>query len=370
VVVAIVCAAAYITTAGQSALPPVMRGDHYTPLLPVVVGSVWLISFAALISLWWRRPHSLLDIWLLVVLWAWMLDIALSAMLNAGRFDLGFYAGPIYGLLAASLVLLVLLIEIGALYGRLTYAFAAEREVRNRQLHEMQLELIHASRMTEPGQMASALAHEVNQPLTAVGNYVRAGRRMIQVGDTAKVDEALQKAAEQIDRAHGVIQRLRQLVKKEPGERRPEDIDQVIEEAAAFALIGRNGRETQLATEFDRTAPQVLIDKVQIQQVLLNLIRNALEAMQGSRRRDLVIRTDAKDRMVEVSVLDAGPGLSSEVRHRLFQPFVTTKAAGMGVGLSICNSIVIAHGGRMWADDNLSGGTAFHFTVPAADLRS
>ena len=158
---------------------------------------------------------------------AWLFDIALSAVLNAGRFDLGFYAGRLYGLMAATLVLLVLLIETGAVYARLARSFEAERDVRDRQLHELQSELIHVSRLTELGQMVSALAHEVNQPLTAAGSYVRAGRRLVQAGDVAKADEALQKGVDQVTRASQVIQRLRQFVKKADGQRSAEDIRQI-----------------------------------------------------------------------------------------------------------------------------------------------
>ena len=156
----------------------------------------------------------MLDVWLMVVMSAWLFDIALSAMLNAGRFDLGFYAGRVYGLMAATLVLLVLLIETGAVYARLARSYEAERDVRDQQLHELQSELIHVSRLTELGQMVSALAHEVNQPLTAAGSYVRAGRRLVQAGEVAKADEALQKGVDQVTRASQVIQRLRQFVKK------------------------------------------------------------------------------------------------------------------------------------------------------------
>ena len=241
------------------------------------------------------------------------------------------------------------------------------RDVRDRQLLELQSELIHVSRLTELGQMVSAIAHEVNQPLTAAGSYVRAGRRLVQAGDVAKADEALRKGVDQVTRASQVIQRLRQFAKKADGQRGVEDIRQVVEEAAALALLGAEGRGVRLEMEFAPDTPPVFIDKVQIQQVLLNLIRNAVEAMQSSPRRELTIRTTVSvDGMVEVSVTDSGPGLAADVRDKLFQPFVTTKPAGMGVGLSICRGIVEAHGGRMWLADNPGGGAAFHFTLPVA----
>jgi signal transduction histidine kinase len=366
-VVALVASAAVLTTVGHKLLPAIMHGDGYTPVLPAATGTVLAITLLALFWLWKRRPHSVLDVWLMVVMSAWLFDIALSAMLNAGRFDFGFYAGRVYGLLSAALVLLVLLIETGAVYARLARSFAAETSVREQRLREVQAELIHVSRLTELGQMVSGLAHEVNQPLTAVGSYVRAGRRLVVAGDAAKADEALQKAADQVTRASQVIQRLRQFVKKADGQHDSEDVRQTIEEAAALALLGAEGRGVQLAMDFAADLPAVLIDKVQIQQVLLNLMRNAVEAMHGSSRRELRISTRmSSDDQVEVSVADSGPGLPEVVREKLFQPFVTTKPSGMGVGLSICRGIVEAHGGRMWLADRPGGGADFRFTLPVA----
>ncbi len=306
----------------------------------------------------------MLDVWLMVVISAWLFDLALSAVLNAGRFDVGFYIGRVYGLVAATLVLLVLLIETGAVYARLALSYEVERDVRDRQLHELQSELIHVSRLTELGQMVSALAHEVNQPLAAAGTYVSAGRRLLQAGDTAKADEVLQKGVEQVTRASQVIQRLRQFVRKADGQRSAEDVRQVIEEAAALALLGAEARGIRMELDLARDTSPVFIDKVQIQQVLLNLIRNAVEAMQSSPRRELNIGAMlSAGGMVEVSVADSGPGVAADVRGKLFQPFVTTKSSGLGVGLSICRSIVEAQGGRMWFADNPDGGAEFRFTL-------
>jgi two-component system sensor kinase FixL len=303
----------------------------------------------------------------MVVMSAGLFEIGLSAALNAGRFDLRFYAGRLYGLMASTLVLLVLLIKTGAVYARMAQSFEVERDVRDRQLLELQSELIHVSRLTELGQMVSAIAHEVNQPLTAAGSYVRAGRRLVQAGDVAKADEALRKGVDQVTRASQVIQRLRQFAKKADGQRGVEDIRQVVEEAAALALLGPEGRAVRLEMDLASDMPPVFIDKVLVQQVLLNLIRNAVEAMQSSPRRELTITTTASvDRMVEVSVTDSGPGVPADIRAKLFQPFVTSKPAGMGVGLSICRGIVEAQGGRMWLAENPSGGAAFHFTLPVA----
>jgi signal transduction histidine kinase len=364
VVVALVCGATLLVTVGHHLLPQIMRGDGYTPVLPIATATVCTITLVALLLLWKRPPYSVLDVWLMVAMSAWLFDIGLSAMLNAGRFDFGFYAGRVYGLLAATLVLLILLIETGAVYARLAQSFVVETKLQERRLQELQAELIHVSRLTELGQMVSALAHEVNQPLTAVGSYVRAGRRLLLGGQTKKCAEALQKAGDQVTRASQVIQRLRQFVRKAEVQRGAEDVVEMVEEAAALALLG-SGRGVRLTTEFARNLPSVFIDKVQIQQVLLNLIRNAVEAMHDSPRRELLIKAMlSAGGVVEISVADSGPGLPQRVREKLFQPFITTKPTGMGVGLSICRGIIEAHGGRMWLSDASAAGADFHFTLP------
>lgn len=366
IAVAVIAAGAtLLTTVGHDLLPAIMQGDQYTPLLPNIVSSVWLLGVLALFGPWKRRPHSALDLWLMVVLVVRLFDIALGAMLNAGRFDIGFYAGRIFGLMGSSLVLIVLLVETGALYAQLARSFEIERDDRARELREVQAELIHVSRLTELGQMVSALAHEVNQPLAAVGSYVRGGLRLLRAGDIARADEAMQKASDQVTRASQVIERLRQFVKKDDNDRAAVDVRETIEEAVALALLGAEGRKVRLEMGFPPDIPLVFIDKIRVQQVLLNLVRNSVEAMQGCERRELAVRAISNGGAVEVSVTDSGPGLPANVREKLFQPFVTTKESGMGVGLSICRSIIEAQGGRLWLADSPLG-AAFHFTLPVA----
>jgi two-component system, sensor histidine kinase and response regulator len=369
IVLALVVALTALATAGHGMLPAVMRQSHYTPIEIFVISTVWLLSLVALLVLWRKRPQSVLDLWLMVVMCAWLFDIALSAMLNAGRFDLGFYSGRLYGLAAASFVLAVLLLDTGALYARLVRSMEAERRERERRLHQVQSELIHVGRVSEMGQMVSALAHEVNQPLTAINNYLRAGQRLTEAGQAAKARTTLEKAAEQTVRAIQIIQRLRDFVKKGETEKRAEDLPETIEEARSLALIGARRHDVEVELRLHPEASAALIDKIQIQQVLLNLVRNAIEAMAESPRRSVVIATaPASGGMIEVSVADTGPGLAAEVREKLFQPFVTTKGGGMGVGLSICRSIIEAHDGRLWAADNPDGGTVFRFTLPRARM--
>ncbi len=244
----------------------------------------------------------------------------------------------------------------------------SERQRTLRRVQELQAELSHVSRLTEMGQMAAGLAHEVNQPLTAAANYLQAGRRLLGNAESvARAAGILDQALAQITRAAEIIARLRAFVRRGAGERRPERLAAVIEEAAALALIGAKEQGVQVLLRVMPDLPQVSIDKVQVQQVAVNLLRNAIEAMTGSPRRELTITLEpAADGMVAVHIADTGPGIAPEIAARLFQPFVTTKAQGMGVGLWICRSIVEGHGGRLWAEPNPAGGTIFSFTAPGA----
>lgn len=238
-----------------------------------------------------------------------------------------------------------------------------ERQQRERRLGELQSELIHVTRLNELGQMASALAHEVNQPLTAMTNYLNGLRRLLAAGNRQAAEQAMERIAEQADRAREIIRGLRTLVRKGETEKRVESLPKTIEEASALALVGM-GQRLKLEISIADDAAEAVIDKTQIQQVLLNLIRNAAEAMAGSPRRELSITTARAAGMVEISVADTGPGLPVSVRAHLFQPFVTTKPTGMGVGLSVCRTIVEAHGGELRAEDANGGGTVFRLTVP------
>jgi len=237
-------------------------------------------------------------------------------------------------------------------------------------VRQLQRELNHVSRLSTMGEMATGLAHELNQPLTAMMNYVRASRRLLDgaAGNGSdKTYEYMDKAIVQADRAGQIIHRLREFVRTGEGDRRLEDLNTVVQEAGALALT--DTAEMHISVEYDMAdpLPSVLIDKIQIQQVVFNLVRNAVEALAETDQRDLMIRTvRSADDALEVEVSDNGPGLPAKVSEQLFQPFVTTKAKGMGIGLSICRSIIDAHGGRLWATPRPNGGTTFHFTVPVA----
>ncbi len=248
----------------------------------------------------------------------------------------------------------------------------SQRQETEARLQELQSELVHISRLTAMGEMASTLAHELNQPLSAIANYIKGSRRLIENNAEAHLDrlrDALDKAGEQALRAGDIIRRLRDFVSRGESERRVESIAKLIEEASALALVGAKEHGVRVRFQFDNAHDLVLADKVQIQQVLLNLVRNAIEAMIDVEDRELVLSTaPAGEDMVEVSVTDTGPGLAEEVARQLFQPFVTTKRHGMGVGLSISRTIIQAHGGEIWAERNPAGGTVFRFTLASGKI--
>ncbi|MBO0759356.1 MAG: PAS domain S-box protein, partial [Bradyrhizobiaceae bacterium] len=204
-----------------------------------------------------------------------------------------------------------------------------ERQATEARLQELQSELVHISRLTALGEMASALAHELNQPLSAIANYMKGSRRLLEQRpdeQSALIRDAMDKAAEQAVRAGQIIRRLRDFVARGESERRVEDIRKLVEEASALALVGAKDSGVRVQFRFDPMIDSVLVDKVQIQQVLLNLMRNAIEAMEQSHQRDMIVCTEVKDGgMVEISVADTGAGIAPEIASQLFQPFMTTK---------------------------------------------
>lgn len=246
-----------------------------------------------------------------------------------------------------------------------------ERQATERRLQDLQADFIHVARLTALGEMASALAHELNQPLSAAANFLSGSVRLLNETPPRleRLKPALEQAGEQLLRAGQIIRKLRDFVSKGETERRPEQLPQLLEEAGALAMVGARDKGVRLTYAIDPAVGQVLVDKVQVQQVVLNLMRNAIDAMAEARTTGPQLRIAAwpfDDDMVEVVIADNGPGVAGSVADQLFQPFVTTKAEGMGIGLSISRTIVEAHGGRIWLAEAPGGGAEFHFTVRTA----
>ncbi len=261
--------------------------------------------------------------------------------------------------------------EVRSEEGRVFTGFVrdlTERQATEARLQELQSELVHMSRLTAMGEMASALAHELNQPLSAIANYLGGVKRILDRSENVepRVSDALDKAGEQALRAGEIIRRLRDFLSRGEGERRVVSLGKLVEEACALALVGAKERGVRVRYDFDDSIDRVLVDRVPVQQVVLNLVRNALDSMEDAARRELEVATRAHDGMAMVSVKDTGAGVADSAASRLFSPFVTTKPSGMGVGLSISRTIVEAHGGRIWMEPNPEGGAIFRFTMQIA----
>jgi PAS domain S-box-containing protein len=258
--------------------------------------------------------------------------------------------------------------ELAEALQRLTFE-AFERGRADARAQELQLELLHSSRLSAAGQMAGALAHELNQPLTAFTNSVNAARRLMANGARRPIEttrDILNEAADQALRAGEIIRRLREFVTRGETEMRVENLPALIREASDLASTGSARSGVQVRLSFDPDAATVLGNRIQLQQVMLNLIRNAHEAMAQSEWRELEVATARlDDASIEISVADRGSGLPDEIAEHLFEPFRTTKRSGMGLGLSICRSIVEAHGGKLQYQPNSGGGSIFRITLPA-----
>jgi two-component system sensor kinase FixL len=249
-----------------------------------------------------------------------------------------------------------------------------ERQQTLLRLQDLQSELAHVGRVSEMGTLASSLAHELNQPLTAVSSYCESARDLLEkASDPATLElvhEAMDEAARQAIRAGQIVRRLRDFMSHGETERHVESLQRLINEANALALVGSREHQIDVQLSLDPRSDLVFVDRIQVQQVLVNLIRNAIDAMIDAPVRKLTIGTARKEGMTLVSVEDTGSGISEPIAEQLFQPFVTSKPGGMGIGLSICRTIVEAHGGHIWFERREDGGTAFHFTLPSGEAKT
>ena len=342
------CAVTLLATAGQGLLPPIMRGNQYTPAMVGVVGSTWLLSAAALGVLWRQTTHTVIDLWLMVVMCAWIFDIGLSAVFNQGRFDVGFYSGRIYGLLAASFVLWLLLIENALLYGRLATQTAELVEV-NKELDSF----------------SYSVSHDLRAPLRAVDGFAQMfeedygkqldpeGKRLIGVvrSNARRMDELINDLLE--------LSRLGRA-----------DIARSSVDMAALA------REVVWELDAGKAAVDVaalapaLGDRALLKQVWINLIGNAVKysAKADQPRVEIGARADGKQNVYWVR--DNGAGFDMKYADKLFGVFqrlhTVEEFPGTGVGLAIVHRVVTRHGGRVWAEAARNQGACFYFTLPAA----
>jgi two-component system sensor kinase FixL len=243
------------------------------------------------------------------------------------------------------------------------------RQKTELKLRDLQAEVAHVGRVSEMGTLASSLAHELNQPLTAISSYCEGAReilgRPLSEESLGAAREALEEATVEAVRAGEIVRRMRDFLSHGQTERRIESLPKLVAEANALALVGSRELGIEVQLSLDPAAEKVFVDRVQIQQVLINLIRNSIDAMVDSPQRALTIATAlGPDGFITTSVEDTGHGISGSIAPQLFQPFITSKQGGMGVGLSICRTIVEAHGGRIWTEPGLEGGTIFRFTLP------
>jgi two-component system, LuxR family, sensor kinase FixL len=256
---------------------------------------------------------------------------------------------------------------MGGIFNRVTETTARKRaEERER---ELQAELLHVSRLAAMGQIASIIAHELNQPLAAIANYAEGCCSLLQgseITDAGLIRDALVQVSQQALHAGQILRRVRGFVGRRGCERERVDIADLLHQASTLAVIGSKPHSPTVSVRSDGRTLFVLGDKTQLQQVVFNLVRNGVEAMQESERREVLIATaPAENNMVEVSIADTGCGIDEEIRSQLFEPFVTTKRHGMGIGLSLCRTIIEDHGGQLWAEPGPNSGTVFRFTLPA-----
>ena len=379
-VVAGVCLLTLFATAGHHFLPRIMQGDGYTTAMVAVNVPVWLLSLVALAVLGSRLPYSILDLWLMVVVCAWMFDVALSTVLNSGRFDLGFYAGRLYGMLAASFVLIILLIEASRLYRRLDEALAVAEE-RNAELARSREELAQAQRLEAIGQLTGGVAHDFNNLLTVVvGNLDLILRAR---DDAEKIERLAQGAMKAAQRGERLVRQLLTYARKQvtrPETVNPNQLIVDIENLMRQVI----GEQIEVVTMLSPVLAPAQIDPAQLETALLNLVINSRDAMTGGGRITIETRNVTLDRQyadsnpevtsgsyVMVAVSDCGAGMTPAVLARAFDPFFTTKEVGKGSGLGLSQvyGFTKTAGGHVKIDSELGVGTTVKLYLPKSSDR-
>jgi len=354
---AVVSVAALAFIAGEALLPRVTDSSlHFSSLWPYFIGAPVAVANATALIVLWARRRSMLDLWLMVVICLYLIEVPLSYYPDPNRFSFAWYTVRVIGFLASGLVLIVLLYEITTLYSRLLGATVAQRRERE-------------ARLMTGDAVAASIAHEVKQPLTAMITSADAGLRFLDraMPNLDRAKEAFKRIVADGHRAGEVVENIRANFRNDVRTRTSLDVNELIREALALERSDLEKHRVLVQAEPNEQLPEVRGNRVQLQQVLLNLITNAIEAMAAKDEpRVLRVKSEAHEGdRVMVSVADTGTGISSQDIDRIFSPLFTTKADGMGMGLSICRAIIEVHDGRLWAAPNTPQGAVFRFTLPA-----
>jgi two-component system, sensor histidine kinase and response regulator len=359
-----------LATAGAPLLPQIMQGNQYTPAMMATVVSVWAFSMAALVALWRARPHSVLDLWLMVMMCAWLFDIALAAMLNGSRFDLGFYAGRVYGLLACSVVMLELLLENGMLYARLVRMHENER--RNSGALSVARDEAQAASKAKSLFLAN-MSHEIRTPMNAIIGLTQLVLST-PLKDTQR--DYLLKVQSSSKAMLSLLNDILDYSKIEAGkvtlEQEEFSPEETIENVGNLFSVRAEEAGLDLFYEIDRNMPQRLVgDSLRLTQVLNNLVGNAIKF---TAKGEIVISAEVASRddshvLLRFTVKDTGIGLTDEQRRRLFSSFeqadasITRKYGGTGLGLAICKRLVDLMGGEISVTSQPGQGSQFTFTA-------
>jgi signal transduction histidine kinase len=369
-VVALVIGLFWFVTQHEDLLPITFTDVGPLSLFRRIIGGVVVLTLGG-IALWllWRRQRSLLDQWLFVALCALLLEVVLASVLSAGRYNLAWYAGRLYQLVTATVVMVVLLAEMTRLYASLARSnsmLQRERMMLERAIDSQRRE--REARLITGDAVAAMIAHEVNQPLAAVVNNASACLRWLAAHNLEEVRQSAARVIADGHRASEIIGRIRALAKKAPPRRDWVDINDTLREVLVVAQSEVQRHRVSLRTRLLEGLPAVWGDRIQLQQVMLNLLTNAIEAMSwvGEGPRELWVETARGEsaEVVVITVRDSGPGFAAQHLDGLFDAFYTTKPDGLGMGLAISRLIVESHGGRLWATGNVPTGATFQFTLP------
>ena len=351
----------WIVTTQEMHLPGILDNVGHLTLFGVFANNLLLFLGVLSLLVVWARGRSVLDMWLMVAIGAFLIEIFLSAQIAGTRFSLGYYAGRIYSLITATIVLTTLLSQTTTLYADLAQSILRRRGAREARLIAMDT-------------MAASIAHEINQPLTAMVIKANAALRWL-MHIQPNLDEArssLERIVNDGHRASEVIVSIRSMFKKNARRRRSLDANELLREALIMVDLDLRNQQVSVTTDLRDSLPQLVADRGQMQQVIMNLIANAIEAMDSvtDRARLLRITSDISQDMsgVVVTIEDSGTGIEEKNRDFIFDPFFTTKPAGTGVGLAICQSIIESHGGSLRVSANKPHGAIFQVSLPSGDL--